>query len=168
MNVFLFFHYGPGSIHFQSMVVNKLFIRPAISWWKRWQPERYKNLLVPINASTLRGLGGDETRFKQCTSVFELTLWWWWWWAAHLGAVANQTSFPMLSPNNLRKRHWQFSSTGSGVGDWPPPMQHHDFTRARTGEQARRLDGRGSSKTALQRRASSELIQHPAPSPSTL
>lgn len=34
-----FFNYGPGSIHFQSMVVNKLFIRPAISWWKRWQPE---------------------------------------------------------------------------------------------------------------------------------
>ena len=41
-------------------------------------------------------------------------------------------------------------------------------TRARTGEQAHRLDGRGSSKTALQRRASSGLIQHPTPSPSTL
>ena len=25
----------------------------------------------------------------------------------------NQTSFPMLSTNNLRKRHWQFSSTDS-------------------------------------------------------
>ena len=68
MNVFL-----NGSIHVQSMVVNKLLIRPAISWWKRWQPEGYSNLLVPINASTLRGLGGDETRFKQCTSVFDLT-----------------------------------------------------------------------------------------------